>query len=151
MVLATRRPAADWATVSAERAPPEPPLAWLITILIKKYFHPYHFTKIRVVTLCNQAAFVRFVSRVLSGGVGTAFDACLQVGVGRWTGRSRASSQRAGSGRRHPHTPRRDVCGPRWWKLAASRARVDGCRSRGLGLHLPILPCSLRKFKDTCQ
>lgn len=148
MVLATRRPAADWATVSAERAPPEPPPAWLITVLIEKYFHPYHFTKIRVLTLYDQAAFVRFVSRV---------DHSRRSRVWRvLSGRSGAvdwsefgARQRRQPAGRPRSSPRRDVCGPRCWKLAASRARVGGSRSWGLGLHLPILPYLLDKFKDS--
>lgn len=151
MVLATRRPAADWATVSAERAPPEPPLAWLITIFIKKILSPLSLYKN---TGCNT---------LQSGGPCEVCFACII----RWcgsrdrrvlAGRSGAmdwpesSEQPAGRQRQAaPAPPCRDVYGPRWWKLAASRARVGGCRSRGLGLHLPILPCSLHKFKDTCH
>lgn len=107
----------------------------------RKILSPLSLYKNTGLTLYDQAAFVRFVSRVdhsrrsrvwrvLSGRSG-AVDWSWQ------SDRGSGGSQRAAPARA---SPRRDVCGPRCCKLAASRARVARCRSWGLGLHLPILP-----------
>lgn len=106
----------------------------------KKILSPFsHFTKIRMQHLnyFNQAASMRLCLFAIIRGVGSrparAYSSKWGVGL------IGAGSQRAVE---VPPCPRRDVgYSPRWWKLAASRARVVGCRSRGLGLHLPTLPC----------
>lgn len=88
---------------------------------------------------CDQASVRSYCSRLRAGSRPT----CLQFRVRRRTGRSE-HSQRADE----TPGPRRDVA-RRWWKLAASRARVVRCRSRGLGCTCPLYRAdTLDKFKD---
>lgn len=108
------------------------------SLLLKKILSPFsHFTKIQMQHFINfnQAESVRFWvcsrSSAASGRVRRVLT--VRSGALDWSERG---SQRAVE---VPPCPRRDVgYRPRWWKLAASRPRVVGCRSRGLGCTCPL-------------
>ncbi|KPJ01739.1 hypothetical protein RR46_06035 [Papilio xuthus] len=112
---------------------------------LKKFFQLLNSLKKNIVlSLVVQAALLRSKSR-------SRIKCCFASTCGRvFTERSWAADWSQRGSRRAvatspyrpppPAVPRDVGSGPRWWKLAASRARVVGCRSRGLGLHLPTLP-----------